>query len=541
MVFLVWFQCLPEKPESLSSMLVRATNTAPICLFMVISMRKNIQSRLENGSSGKEIIMKQYGFWAQYSVAAFALAAGLGVVFTGHLSSEITGTTPGTIAEAAGPTGRTSFEEGFSPMIHSVLPAVVNIASTRTVHSEGVIPFLSDPAFKQFFGFGMPRELRERSLGSGVIFSRDGYILTNNHVVEKAADVRIFRANQRECKARVIGTDPKMDIAVLKVDETNLPVLSIGDSSKVRIGEFVLAVGDPFGVGQTVTMGIVSATGRGGFGIEDIEDFIQTDAAVNPGNSGGALVNVRGELIGINTAIMSESGGNQGIGFAIPVNMARTVVEQIMKTGRVVRGWLGIVVQPVTPAVSKAFGLPGEPHGALISDLTPNGPAARGGVRRGDIILEVNSQAIHESRDLQLKLNTMSPGSQVTMRLFQNGSEKDVRTTLGEAPTPRSVPIENQGSTGTLDGISVHNLTTPIARAIRIPASTTGVIVAHVQMGSFAAEADLQRGDVIQEVNRKPIKNVVEFESAARLAGKDAALLLVNRAGTTLFLVVQPN
>lgn len=479
----------------------------------------------------------------RYSVAAFALGA---VLVIGGFVEIIGGRTPTRVVEAAGPAGRVSFEEGFSPMIQSVLPAVVNIASSRVVQREGLSPFFSDPRLKQFFGkdfplqFGVPRAQRQRSLGSGVIFSRDGYIVTNNHVVEKATDVRIFQANQHEFKARIVGTDPRTDVAVLKVDATNLPALPIGDSSKVRTGEFVLAVGDPFGVGQTVTMGIVSATERGGFGIEDVEDFIQTDAAVNPGNSGGALVNVRGELIGINTAILSGSGGNQGIGFAIPVNMARAVVEQIVKTGRIVRGWLGIVIQPVTPTVAKTFGLPGEPRGALIGDLAPNGPAAQAGIQRGDIILEVNGEPIHESRDLQLKLNTMSPGSQVTMKLFRNGSGKEVRATLGEAPAPKPAPIENQpSSAATLDGITVRNVTATIAREIGVPASTQGVVVLDVRTDSFGADAGLQRGDVIEEVNRKPVKNAAEFESAARLAGKNPALLLVNRAGNTVFVVVE--
>jgi serine protease Do len=353
----------------------------------------------------KEVVVKQNGFQIHYGIAVLAFGAALGLGL-GALAVQVIngGRVPGLVTAATVPTGHPSFEEGFSPVIQTVLPAVVNIASSRIVRlpEEGT-PFFSDPWFQQFFGkdfsrqFRVPREQRERSLGSGVIFSRDGYILTNSHVVEKATDVRIFRANH-EFRARVVGADPKTDIAVLKIEERNLPVITIGDSSKVRVGEFALAVGDPFGVGQTVTMGIVSATGRGGFGIEDIEDFIQTDAAVNPGNSGGALVNVRGELIGINTAILSGSGGNQGVGFAIPVNMARSVMEQIVKSGRVVRGWLGVVIQPVTPGVAKAFGLPGEPRGALIGDVVPDGPATRAGIHKGDIILEVNGEIIREPR-----------------------------------------------------------------------------------------------------------------------------------------------
>ena len=337
----------------------------------------------------------------------------------------------------------------------------------------------------------------------------------------------------------MIGTDPKTDIAVLKIDEQNLPVMPIGDSSKVRVGEFALAIGDPFGVGQTVTMGIVSATGRGGFGIEDIEDFIQTDAAVNPGNSGGALVNVRGELIGINTAILSGSGGNQGVGFAVPVNMARSVMDQIVKSGRVVRGWLGVVIQPVTPTVAKSFGLSAEPRGALVGDLAPDGPAAHAGIQKGDILLEVNGQAIHESRDLQLKVATMSPGAQLRLKLFRNGSERDVPVTLGEAPAQKAASVEGHARGGTLEGLTVDELTAQIARQIGVLITTHGVIVSDVEPGSLAADAGLQRGDVIQEVNRKAVKNVAEFEAAVRHAGREGVLLLVNRADTTLFLVVE--
>jgi len=338
----------------------------------------------------------------------------------------------------------------------------------------------------------------------------------------------------------VIGTDPRTDIAVLKIDAKNLPVITIGDSSKVRVGEFALAVGDPFGVGQTVTMGIVSATGRGGFGIEDIEDFIQTDAAVNPGNSGGALVNVHGELIGINTAILSGGGGNLGVGFAIPINMARSVMEQIVKNGRVVRGWLGVVIQPVTPAVAKAFGLPGEPRGALIGDLVADAPAARAGVHKGDIVLEMNSEVIRESRDFQLKIATMSPGAQLKLKLFRNGAEREATVTLGEAPAQKATPVESHTRGATLEGVTVDELTPPIARQIGVPPATQAVIVSDVAPGSFAADAGLQEGDLIQEVNRKPVKNMAEFERAARQAEKEAALLLINRAGTTLFLVVEP-
>jgi Do/DeqQ family serine protease len=266
----------------------------------------------------------------------------------------------------------------FAPLVKSVLPSVVNISSSKVVRNRQS-PFLDDPFFRQFFGdqFNIPRERRERSLGSGVIVSPQGYILTNNHVIEGASDISVVLSTKQEFKASVAGTDPRIDIAVLKVEATNLPAITLGDSSKVQVGDVQLAIGNPFGLGQTVTMGIVSATGRGNLGIEDYEDFIQTDAAINPGNSGGALINMRGELVGINTAILSDGGqGNVGIGFAVPINMARNSMEQILKNGKVIRGYMGVSIQEVNPALAKQFGLQSS-RGALVCRTGQPGPARR--------------------------------------------------------------------------------------------------------------------------------------------------------------------
>src|SRR5262249_30035121 len=262
------------------------------------------------------------------------------------------------------------------------------------------------------FGFRMPdRPLRQQGEGSGVIVSADGYIVTNNHVVDGATELNVSMSDKREMKARVIGTDSQTDIALIKVDARDLPHVTLGSSAAVEVGDIALAIGNPFGLGQTVTMGIISATGRGGLGIEDYEDFIQTDAAVNPGNSGGPLVNVNGELIGINTAILSGGGGNEGVGFAVPINMARTVMNQILKTGKVPGGWLGVAVQPVTPSIAKAFGVSGEARGALIADISPDSPAAHAGLAKGDIIVEMNGQPVTDSRALSLKVSEMAPGT----------------------------------------------------------------------------------------------------------------------------------
>ncbi len=295
----------------------------------------------------------------------------------------------------------------YAPVVKEVLPSVVNISSSKVVKAsaEGMEQLQMDPMFRQFFGQGgmdVPKDRREKALGSGVIVSPEGYILTNNHVVEGATDVKITLSDKREFQARIVGTDPKTDVAVLKIDASNIAPLTIGDSSKVEVGDVAIAIGDPFGVGQTVTKGIISAKGRGGLGIEDYEDFLQTDAPINPGNSGGALVNDRGELIGINTAIISHgSGGSQGIGFAVPANLARQVMDQILKNGKVVRAYLGILPQDVTPSMAKAFGQK-EATGIVVGDVTPSSPAQESGIQRGDIILELNGKPIADSNQLRM-------------------------------------------------------------------------------------------------------------------------------------------
>ena len=315
----------------------------------------------------------------------------------------------------------------FAPIVKKVLPEVVCISSTKVVKTptgfSGEIPegMRMDPFFRQFFGngsghrFDAPRAERERGLGSGVIVSPNGYILTNNHVVAGATDILVTTSDKREYKARVVGTDPRTDIAVLKIDATNLPAITIADSSTIQVGDLVLAIGDPFGVGETVTSGIVSATGRTNLGIEDYEDFIQTDAPINPGNSGGALVNDRGELIGINTAILSHgSGGNEGVGFAVPSNLARNVMDQIVKNGKVTRAYLGVYIQQVSPELAKAFGEV-QPRGALVGDVTAGSPAAKSGLQKGDIIVGLNGTPVADSNQLRMTISMMAPGSTAKM------------------------------------------------------------------------------------------------------------------------------
>ncbi len=487
-------------------------------------------------------------FWrrSQAVVLASALAVGLGVVgfAAGHAGSA----NPAAILKLANPDEGPS-RTGFAPVVKKVLPAVVNISSTKiskipTQFEGNGVP--DDPLFRQFFGnsnpqFSVPREApqqREEGLGSGVIMTSNGYIVTNNHVVDGASSVRVTLSDKREFAAKVIATDPKSDIAVVKIDASDLPCITVGDSSKIQVGDYALAVGDPFGVGKTVTMGIVSATGRSHLGIEDYEDFIQTDAPINPGNSGGALINDRGELIGINTAIIAHgSSGNQGIGFAIPVNMVRNVMDQLIRNGKVTRAYLGIVPQDVTPAMAKAFG-ENEVSGALVGDVSPNSPAQRSGLEKGDIILDVNGKPVADSNDLRMTISMMQPDASVNLRVFRNGGERNVNVQLGEMPTTTaSVNPQGEHKSSALSGVSVDNLDAQSAHDLGLPANTQGVVVTNVDPSSAAADAGLQRGDVIQQVNRKPVTNTSDFERALG-SSKESTLLLVNRNGSTLYLAV---
>ncbi len=494
--------------------------------------------------------MKRFQIAASTGVLAL-LAVGAAGILAGSWAARSGKTIPIMMASrvSASPSG-VSFEEGFAPVVRQAVPAVVNVSSSRIVKTPGSSmesPFFSDPFFRQFFGNQVPRQFqnppssqREHGLGSGVIVNASGYILTNNHVVEGAKDVKVLLSDNRQFDAKVVGTDAKTDIAILKVNATKLPVLTFGDSSKMQAGNFVLAIGNPFGLNQTVTLGIVSATGRGGLGIEDYEDFIQTDAAINPGNSGGALINEQGDLIGINTAILTGGGGgNQGVGFAIPINMARNVMNQILKNGKVTRGWLGVSIQPVTQDIANAFHMSGN-YGALVADVTKDSPAAKSGLETGDVILDVNGKRIEDSRALQLMVGTMSPGDTVNLTVFRNGGTRSISVKLGEMPANVSQSTSAGGSPETtLRGISVEPLTSDIASELKLPANTRGVVVSNVDSSSTAADAGLQQGDVIQEVNHQPITTVDGFNRAMRSAGNQPVVLLINRNGTTTFVVVQ--
>ncbi len=433
---------------------------------------------------------------------------------------------------------------GFAPIFRPALPAVVSITSSRMVNAPQS-PFMNDPFFQQFFG-GQgqrgPQQQRERGLGSGVIVSADGYILTNNHVIDKATDIKVTLADKRQLTGKVVGADPKTDIAVVKIAATGLPTITLGDSSKIHVGDYAFAIGNPFGVGETATMGIISATGRNGLDIENYEDFIQTDAAINPGNSGGALLNARGELIGINTAILSGgSGGNQGIGFAIPINMAKYVMDQILKNGKVVRGYIGVGIQEVTPSLAKAFNVPAE-KGALVGDVQPDTPGAKAGLQRGDVVTELNGQPVDGPNDLRLKVATMAPGTTVHLKVDRSGQSRDINLTLGESPSGNNAGNAPGGSaeTSPMRGVQVQDLSPDILQQLNIPSGTKGVVVTDVADGSPAGDVGLQRGDVIEQINHQNVTSVSDYQRIIERAGKQELVLLVNRGGNTTFLVVQP-
>jgi len=443
----------------------------------------------------------------------------------------------------------------FAPLVKRVIPAVVNISSSKVVKDqpgEGGQGLFNDPFFRQFFGNRtpqqeQPRSQRATSLGSGVVVSSDGYIITNNHVVDGATDVKVSFADKEEYPAKVIGTDKYTDVAVLKINKTGLTTLPFADSAHAEVGDVVLAIGEPFGLGQTVTMGIISAKGRAGLGIERFEDFIQTDAAINRGNSGGALIDTRGNLVGINTAILSgETGGNQGIGFAIPANLAHNIMDQIMSKGKVTRGYMGILPQELTPEMAKAFGV-ANTHGVAIANVVGDSPAAKAGLKVGDVITAVNGTAVEDVNSFRLQVAGFAPGTTVHLKVERNGQTMDLPVTLTEF----NLEAENKGGgegsapsggeKGALKGLSVQALTPDLRQQLQTPEGTQGVVITDVDPDSAASAAGLQQGDIIVQVDRKPVATVSEFNNAVKAgASRESTLLLVKRGQGTQFVVV-PN
>jgi len=416
----------------------------------------------------------------------------------------------------------TKFGEAMSKVAERVKPAVVNISTSRTVKTQRH-PFFDDPLFRRFFGDPGPQKRKVTNLGSGVIATPDGYILTNNHVIEGAEDIIVKLSDGKEYKGRPIGMDSRTDIAIIKINETNLPTVPWGDSDKLRVGEVVLAVGNPYGLSQTITMGIISALGRSGIGITDYEDFIQTDAAINPGNSGGALVNIKGELIGINTAIFSTSGGYQGIGFAIPSGMVKNVMDSIINQGRVVRGWLGVQIQPLTPELVKQLGLKDE-SGVLLVDVVEGGPADKGGLKKYDVIISYDGKKTDNPFHFKNMVAATKPGKTVEIKIIRNGNLLTTKVTIAELPIEPQIvsPAQFENS---LRGVSVQEVTDEILQKLGITRKIKGVLVNNIEENSPALGI-IAKGDIIMEVNRKPVTNIKEYNDTVSKIEKGKDILL---------------
>jgi serine protease Do len=449
---------------------------------------------------------------------------------------------------------RSGITTTFAPIVEKVAPSVVTVFTTQTV-SRGLTTFpFGDDTLRQFFGGqSPPRQGKQtlQGLGSGVIVSADGYILTANHVVSGADEIMIGRGTDlRKYIAKKVGTDPGTDVALLKIDEKNLPAVTFADSEKARAGDIVLAVGNPFGLRQTVTMGIISAIGRGGMGIVDYENFIQTDAAINMGNSGGALVDTEGRLLGINTAIFSRSGGNQGIGFAIPANIARDVMRSLREKGRVVRGYMGASVQTLTPELADAMKLKGQLAGALVGEVTPKSPAQKAGIKTGDVITAVNGKSVGDARELRLMIGSRAPGSKAQIAVNREGQNKTLEIELAEMPPgvseeggPEATPEEStQPEKATVfGGVAVADITDDVRAALNLSKDIHGAVIADIDADSPAAKAGLREGDVIQEVNKQPVNNAKELVAISKkLKPTEKILIRVWSQGRSGFVALQP-
>ncbi len=437
----------------------------------------------------------------------------------------------------------------YSKVARRVAPSVVKITvetKARMVQADGEDYGIPDPLLRQFFGGRLPqlRQGPESGLGSGVIISADGYIVTNNHVVEKADRVTVALDDGRELKARVVGRDPSTDLAVVKVDAKDLPAITFTDSAKVEVGDRVLAIGNPFGIGETVTAGIVSAKGRRpGLGLA-YEDFIQTDAAINPGNSGGALVDVDGRLIGINTAILSRSGGFQGVGLAIPSDMVRSISGNLVQHGKVVRGYLGVNVQNVSPMLAESFGL-GERKGALIADVAPGSPAAKAGLKDGDIVLSVDGKPVTDATQLSLSVSSRAPGTSFVLDVLRDGKPETIKVVSGNrgkqgeirdlASGEESSAVNDEG---VLNGVAVAEIDPNTRRQLNLPARMNGALITNVEEDSAAARSGLQAGDVILEINRKPVANADEAVKLTEEAMGPKTLVKLWSRGGTVYTVV---
>ncbi|MDB6154361.1 MAG: protease [Chthoniobacteraceae bacterium] len=476
------------------------------------------------------------------------------------------------------------FFTSFAPIVEKVSPSVVTISTSKNV--KNVMrnnPLFNDPNFRRFFGIPedgddndqqVPQAPQRRGgrnskppggnapggndgaqgggnlrkqalgLGSGVIVSADGHILTNNHVVEGADEIEVTIGNsEHKYKATKVGTDPSTDVAVLKIEAKNLPAITFGDSDKIRVGDIAVAVGNPFGLTQSVSMGVISAVGRGGMGIVDYENFIQTDASINPGNSGGALVDIEGRLIGVNTAIFSRTGGNQGIGFAVPANLAHSVMDSLIKSGRVTRGYLGTNIQPLTEELATAFNIKDQ-AGALVSGVEANTPAGKAGVKSGDVIVEVAGKKVEGPRELRLLISGMAPGTKIDVKIVREGKEMVVPIELGELPAEKGAVVPEKlkdSAPDVLDGVTVADIDDAQRKEFEIPEGTQGVLITEVQPDSLSATAGIKRGDVVLEINRKPVTNAKQaIELSEQVKNEKKVLVRVSTKGQSRYVVVGP-
>jgi Do/DeqQ family serine protease len=463
-------------------------------------------------------------------------------------------------------------QQSYADLVAQVSPAVVTIRSARRVRQPNQFPFMDDPFFQRFFGNRMPngggddednapRSGRprsrgrggnggnfalERALGSGVIVRNDGYILTNHHVVDGAEEITVELTDRRTLDAKLIGSDAPSDLAVLKINAGNLPTLPLGDSDKVRVGDVVLAIGNPMGIGQTVTAGIISAKERTtGLSSGSFEDFLQTDAAINQGNSGGALVDTQGELIGINSQILSPSGGNIGIGFAIPSNMAKSVMGQLISGGKVRRSQIGVGIQMITSDIASSMNLPNL-NGVLVNSVRPGSPAEHAGIKQGDVILSVNGTPVSDTNSLRNLVASSAPGTDLNLQILRGGHQQALRVHTEEFSDQNSADMNDNGggsspSRGERLGVSVQSLTPDLAQQYNIPRNVQGVVVTDVDPAGAAAEAGLQPGDVLVEVNRQPVRSANDVRSAMDKSGANApVLLLVNHGGQSIYVTVRP-
>jgi serine protease Do len=442
----------------------------------------------------------------------------------------------------------------FAPVVEKVAPSVVTVFTTQTV-ARGLTTFpFGDDTLRQFFGGQSPQRQGKQTLqglGSGVIVSPDGYILTANHVVSGADEIMVgLGIDLRKFKARKVGTDPGTDVALLKIDENNLPSITFADSEKARAGDIVLAIGNPFGLRQTVTMGIISAVGRGGMGIVDYENFIQTDAAINMGNSGGALVDTQGRLLGINTAIFTRTGGNQGVGFAIPANLARDVMQSLRDKGRVVRGYIGASVQTLTPELAEAMKLKGQLSGALVGEVEQHSPAAKAGIKSGDVITAVSGKKVSDARELRLMIGSMAPGTKAQIQATRDSQTKTFDVQLGEMPAGGAQQGEAQMSAEepaqpekatVFGGVSVADITDDIRTALNLSKDVQGAVIADIDTDSPAAKAGMREGDVIQEVNKQPVRNAKDLVAISKkLKPNEKILIRVWSQGRSGYVALEP-